>query len=349
MATMQDIADKLGISKGTVSKALSGASDISETLQKTVLETAVEVGYTKLRRQKGAEKKLCVLVSGIQYQEPHHFGYDIVLGFRQLAEPAGYTVDTISITDQEQKAIPYDVFMLQNNYQGAFVIGFNLSTPWMKEFRTCRTPTVLYDNYVLANPAIAYVGVDNNEGMELAVSYLKKLGHKSIGYLSGALGSFVMQSRHKAFFHALRQAGLNANYTRSKSAYMITECIGYLPRLLDMGVTAIICSHDQLANAVLVQCQQIGCRVPEDVSIIGFDDLPISSYTSPPLTTIRQDRIQLGKSGYYALDSLMNHVPIGTLLLHAQLIVRKSTGAFYATASPQRPESEGDSVCCNIP
>lgn len=326
MATMQDIADKLGISKGTVSKALSGAPDVSETLQKTVFETAVEVGYTKLRRQKGAERKLCVLISGIQYQEPHQFGYDIILGFRQLAEPAGYTVEIISVSDQQQKSTPYDVFMLQNNYLGAFIIGFNLSTPWMADFHTARTPTVLYDNYVIANPNIAYVGVDSNEGMELAVSHLKALGHKSIGYLSGALGSFVMQSRHKAFFHALRQAGLNADYTRSKSAYLIHECIGHLPRLLDMGVTAVICSHDQLANAALVQCQQMGCRVPEDVSIIGFDDLPISNYTSPPLTTIRQDRIQLGKSGYYALDSLMNQVPIGTLLLHAQLILRKSTG-----------------------
>ncbi|MFR3035379.1 MAG: LacI family DNA-binding transcriptional regulator, partial [Blautia hydrogenotrophica] len=79
MTTIQDIADKLGISKGTVSKALNGASDISETLQKQILETAVELGYTKLRRQKGCAKKLCVLVENqnIEYEEPHHFAYDI--------------------------------------------------------------------------------------------------------------------------------------------------------------------------------------------------------------------------------------------------------------------------------
>ena len=108
----------------------------------------------------------------------------------------------------------------------------------MKDFHTSRTPTVLYDNYISANPNIAYVGVDNNEGMELAVSHLKLLGHKKIGYLSGALGSHVMQVRHKAFFQALRQNGLQSDPTYAGSSYYITECLEkHLPGLLAMGVT----------------------------------------------------------------------------------------------------------------
>ena len=100
----------------------------------------------------------------------------------------------------------------------------------------------------------------------------------------------------------------------------------YLPLLLyEQQVTAIICSHDQIANAAMIQCQQMDFRIPEDVSIVGFDDLPICAYTSPPLTTIRQNRLLLGKSGYYALESLLNGVPIGTLLLNAELVVRNST------------------------
>lgn len=200
MATLQDIADRLGISKGTVSKALNSAPDISETLQKTVLETAVEMGYTKIRRQKDVQKKLCILVANMKYKEPHQFGYEIVLGFRQLAEPAGYAVDIIDVNEDIQKTTPYDVFMLQNQYHGAFGIGFSLTDPWMTDFRTSQIPTVLYDNYIVANPNMAYVGIDNNEGMELAVSHLKKLGHKKIGYLSTDLGSHIMQVRHNAFF-----------------------------------------------------------------------------------------------------------------------------------------------------
>mgnify|MGYP000066712485 CR=1 FL=1 len=133
-----------------------------------------------------------------------------------------------------QKHTPYDVFMLRNNYLGAFVLGFSLNDPWMKDFHTSRTPTVLYDNYISANPNIAYVGVDNNEGMELAVSHLKLLGHKKIGYLSGALGSHVMQVRHKAFSRRCARTACSPiplmpeAHTISRNAWK-SICPGFLP------------------------------------------------------------------------------------------------------------------------
>lgn len=334
MATIQDIANRLGISKGTVSKALNGASDISEALQKSVLETAVEMGYTKLKRP-GGIRKLCILIQNMEYEQPHQFGYDLILGFRQMAEPAGYTVDVLPAAETLQSSLSYDTFMLKNNYLGAFILGFSLRDPWMKDFQTSRTPAVLYDNYITSNPHIGYVGIDNREGMELAISHLKEQGHRKIGYLSHSLGSYVMQVRYRAFFSALRRNGLEANHAWAGTSHYISGCVEkQLPRLLHLGITALVCSHDLIANAALVQCQQMGCRVPDDISIIGFDDLPICSYTSPPLTTIRQERTQLGKSGYYALESLLNQVAIGTILLHASLIAREST------ASPKLAKEE---------
>lgn len=327
MATLQDIADKLGISKGTVSKAINNAPDISETLRKTVLDTAIEMGYSKLRRQKNAVKKLCIIIENTEYREVHHFGYDFIIGFRQMAEPAGYEVEVVPVNENLQKSISYDRFMLQNDYIGSFVIGFSLADPWMNDFLTTRTPTVLYDNYIPANSHTSYIGVDNNEGMELAIQHLKKLGHRKIGYLSSALGSYIMQQRHKAFFHAMKQQGLKTDPSFVGATYHVSECIEkHVPRLLNMGVTAFVCCHDMFANAAMIHCQQLGLRVPEDISIIGFDDSPICAYTSPPLTTIRQERGELGKCGYYALASLMDKLSIGTMLLHAQLIVRNSTG-----------------------
>ena len=141
--------------------------------------------------------------------------------------------------------------------------------------------------------------MDNNEGMELAVSHLKELGHKKIGYLSGALGSHIMQVRHKAFFQAMRQNGLRADSDFAGASYYISQCLEkHLPRLIQMGMTAIICSHDLLANAAMIQCQQFGIRIPDDLSIIGFRrsaDLPVhlpaDDYRPPGADRDRQMRL----------------------------------------------------------
>lgn len=329
MTTIQDIADKLGISKSTVSKALNDAPDISETLRKQILETAVALGYTKLRRYKKTTKKICILIEkdNMLYEEPHHFAYDIIMGFRQLAEPSGFEVEIVPINIKMQRNQHYDVFMLEHDYVGAFVIGFSLNDPWITDFKTSHTPAVLFDNYITGNPYTAYVGIDNDESMELAVSFLKKLGHRKIAYLSSSLGSQILQMRHAAFFHAMHQHGLKTSSTNAGCSYYLSECIEkHLPHFLKSGMTAIICSQDTIASAALIQCQQLGYQVPNDISIIGFDDIPIAAYTSPPLTTIRQDRTELGKSGFNALFSLLNNISISTFLLHAQLIERKSTG-----------------------
>ena len=339
MATIQDIASQLNISKSTVSKALNGAPDVSETLRKSVLETAVELGYSRTARSKQA-KRLCLFIENMNPSEPTDFGHDIVIGFRKLAEPAGFVVETVLLNKQIQKDNRYDEYMLKHNYAGAFFLGMSLSDIWLRDLQTSHTPAVLLDNYVKGNPNICYVGVDNNEGMELAVTHLQSLGHKRIGYLSGGLGSFVNQSRYSAFFRALKHNGCPDSRSLAGSDYLFSECLQkHLPRLLKQNVTGIICSHDLLAHTVMMHCLELGLDIPRDLSIIGFDDLPLCAYTIPPLTTIRQDRTQLGKSGFYALSSLLSDVPISTLLLHAQLTLRQSTAAPSALPGTALPRS----------
>lgn len=337
MVTIQDIADRLKISKGTVSKALNDAPDISHSLKKQVLETAVALGYKKLRRYKTPAHKLGIIVQSrhIRFEHPDDFAYDIVMGFRQMAEPAGYEVAVIPVDDAMQRNISYDAFVLQHDFVGTFILGFSLSEPWMKHFYRTKTPTVLYDNRVLSNPSVAYMGIDNEEGMALAIDHLKQMGHQKIGYLSGALGSHITQVRHRSFFQAMRSHGLKTDPTFAGCSYYLSECMNrHLPRLLHMGMTAIICSQDTLAASAIERCEQEGFLVPRDVSIIGFDDIPLASHTTPTLTTVRQDRIQLGKSGFSALLGLLSGVPIGTVMLHAELIIRNSTARPHTDASP---------------
>jgi len=326
MATMDDIARHLGVTKGTVSKALSGAADVSETTRKSVLEAAVELGYSRIPRT-GASRRVCIFIQNMDWEKPEDFGWEIVTGFRKLAEPAGYQVDIVPLTQQLQKESRYDEYMLQHCYQGALFLGLTLLDIWMEDFKTCSTPAVLYDSCVKSNPAVTQVGIDNDEGMDMAVTRLKELGHQKIGYLSSALGAYIYQARYASFFHALRKNKLPAQRDLAGYAFRLAECLEkHFPRLLDRGCTAIICSHDLLAHMVLIHCLELGISVPGQLSVIGFDDLPLCQYTIPPLSTIRQNRTELGKSAFYALSSQIERTPISTLLLHAELIERRSTG-----------------------
>lgn len=333
MATINDIAAKLGISKSTVSKGLNNATDISEEMRKKILETAVELGYVNKRLQK-KEKKLCILVENMEYSTPNQFGHDIVLGFKQMAEPDGWTVDIIPITINFQKLTPYGVFMMQNGYQASYILGLSLLDPWMQEFRITKIPTVLYDNYIKENPYIASVGCDSQEGFELAVKHLLKLGHKKIGLISGPLDSYILKARYHAYINALSKYGLEINEDYIGLGYYVAESTRkYIPKLIGEGITAILFSHDVRAISAITECKDRGIRIPEDLSIIGFDDLPMASYVTPSLTTVRQDRTALGKCGFYALSCLLNQVTIGSILLRAPLIVRGSTGPVLAGKS----------------
>lgn len=338
MATLDDIAQELGISKGTVSKALNGAKDVSKKMQQAVLEKAVELGYSRMGRSSAAPR-VAVFVINMEYTKPDDFGYDIIVGFRQAAEPAGFQVEIVPLDQAMQRRMRYDTYMMQENYCGGLFLGLSLLDPWLREFETCKTPTVLYDNHISCNPQVTDIGVDNVEGIELAVNYLRSLGHNRIGYLSSALEAHVYQQRYQSFIRVMTGMGLCADDSVMGSDYQIHTCLfKHLPRLLENGCTAIICSHDLLAQSALVYCSELNLRVPDDISILGYDDIPLARHTMPPLTTIRQNRPALGKSAFYALSSQLNGVPLSTHLLHAELICRDSCGQAPKTP-PKAPDS----------
>ena len=332
MATLDDIAQELGISKGTVSKALNGAKDVSKKMQQAVLEKAVELGYSRLNRSSDLPR-IAVFVINMEYLKPDDFGYDIIVGFRKAAEPAGFQVEVIALDRQLQLDHRYDEYMMRENYVGGLFLGLSLLDPWIQEFKTCRTPTVLYDNHIGCNPKVSEVGVDNIESIELAVNYLRALGHSKIGYLSSALEAYVYQQRYQAFIRVMTRMGLTADESVMGNSYHVNVCLTqHLHRLIRNGCTAIICSHDILAHSAMFYCSELGLRVPEDISIMGHDDIPLCRYTMPPLTSIRQNRPALGKGAFYALTCQLNGIPLCTHLLHPELIQRSSCGPVPATA-----------------
>ncbi len=334
MATMDDIAQELGLSKGTVSKAFSGAKDISRKTQRAVLEKAVELGYSRMNHSTAAPRVALFLIH-MDYLNPDDFGFDMIVGFRKAAEPLGYQVQVIPLSLELQNSIPYDQYMMRENFCGGVFLGMSLIDPWIKEFENCVTPTVLYDNHISCNAHVTSIGVDNEESISMAVNHLYSLGHRRIGYLGSALEAYVYKQRWHTFIRVMKGRGLQADEAVMGNAYHVSECLSqHLPRLLKNGCTAIICSHDMLALGVMHHCSELHLRIPEDISILGHDDMPFCQFTQPPLTTVRQDRAALGKSAFYALSSQLNGVPLGTYLLHPQLTLRQSCGPVRSHSLP---------------
>ncbi len=330
MATIKDIANKLGVSISTVSKGLNGASDVSNELRQMILDTAVEMGYTTKRMKKEEHKKLCIFIENIEYETPSDFGYDVVLGFKQAAFRDNWSVTVFPITPAIQRQEKYDTFMLKNGYSGGFLISFSLEDAWMNQLNSTKIPTALFDNFIRKNPHVAYVGTDSYEGIESAVDHLVRLGHTKIAFFNGSQPSMVTEHRGQAFydFMAVHQLPVNQNmiaYGHYKEDEVSKYAYHYVPRFLSEGATAIVCATDLIAFHVIEECKRLGYQVPLDVSVIGFDDLPLAAHFTPPLTTIRQDRIELGKCGYMALHSLMNQVSVSKNLLRPQFILRNST------------------------
>lgn len=326
MATIKDIANRLGVSVSTVSKGLNGASDISDELRQMVLDTAVEMGYSTKRSKKVENRKLCIFIENMNYETIDEFGYDIVLGFKQNAFRRKWDVDILPITPAFQEEEKYDTFLLKNGYCGAFLMGLALHDSWIKQLENTTMPTVLLDNFISGNPNVCYLGTDSYEGIAMAVNHLVNLGHKNIAFLNGSLYSLVSDQRQEAFENAMAAASLPVQKDLTAYGYYVSDSAKYhVPGFLAAGATAVVCGNDLIAKGVIAECTKRGFRVPEDVSVVGFDDISIAATFDPPLTTIRQERNELGRCAYDILNSLIHHIPISKTLLHPKLIEREST------------------------
>lgn len=328
MATIKDIANRLGIAVSTVSKGLNGASDISSDMRQLVLDTAVEMGYASKKLALKTSRKVCILVENMDYENIDQFGYEIIMGFKLSAARRHWDVTVIPSNLNMQAEDKYDTYMLKNGFSGAFLLGFTLHDDWMQQLHKTTVPTVLLDNYIDANSHVGYVGTDSFEGIGLAVKHLAGLGHKKIAFLNGSKNSMVSEERYQAFTISMSECGLDVEDKLVEYGYYVPDCAKYhVPTFLDNGATAIVCASDLIASGVISEVYKRGLRIPEDISVVGYDDLPISEHLTPPLTTVRQDRIDLGKSAFLLMDGLIHNVTISKLLLRAKFIQRESTAA----------------------
>lgn len=332
MANIKDIAKHLGIAVSTVSKGLNNATDISDETKEKVIAAAIELGYIPKHRKHIAnqsnqyERKVCIFIEKMDYENREQFGYDLIQGFKQAAEVKNWQVDIIPSNLNAQVQNEYDKFMITNHYSGAFIAGFSMHKNYSRQFNKTIIPTVLFDNFIRNNSKVGYVGTDCSEGLKLAVNHLYSLGHTKIAFLNGSKNSMVSEERTQAFSDAMHELNIYIDSHLIESGYYAPDCAKYhVPKFIDYGATAIICASDIIASGAISEVQKRGLKVPDDISIIGYDDLPLCLNITPQLTTIRQDRLNLGKSAMMLLECLINNIPISKSILRPELIIRNST------------------------
>lgn len=325
MTTIKDIANKLGISPGTVSKGLNGASDISESMRQAVLDTAIELGY-KPKSMQGSKASVCIMVENMNYESIDQFGYEIISGFQRAAAAKKYEVNIIPTNLTLQTKEKYDSFMLKNGYCGAFLLGFELHDDYVKQLDKTTVPTVLLDNFIANNKNVGYVGTDNYEGIKNALSHLNSLGHNRIAFLNGTKNSMITKKREEAYIRSMSELGLSIDESIIAYGHYIEDYAKeFVEDFVKRGATAILCASDLIASGVLKELDFLKKAVPCDISVIGYDDIPLAKYLTPALTTVRQNRTALGKSAFLLLDSLIHGIHISRIELRPELVLRDST------------------------
>jgi LacI family transcriptional regulator len=333
MTTIREIAKKLNLSVSTVSKGLNDASDVSEQTRRLVLDTALKMGYVP--RHAGSSSspvRVCVFIENMGYERIEQFGYDIIVGFKLAASAKQWDVSIVPMALNRSGSIHYEEYMRMNHYSAGFLLGFVLHDDFLRQLEKTTVPTVLLDN-VIYNRHVACLGVDNQQGIFCAVQHLAELGHTSIAMLNGEPQSRVSSERLNGFRLAMAHLGLPVREELVAHGDYAADCAGrFVGRFVEAGATAIVCASDTIAHGVLRELYRLGLRVPDDMSVVGFDDLPIAAYATPPLTTVRQDRLAIGRNVCLLLEQIMDGNCINRLLLIPELVVRESTGKPRGTA-----------------
>lgn len=204
-------------------------------------------------------------------------------------------------------------------------MGLKTDDEYLNEIQKSTYPVVLLD-IPIKNSNIGYVTTNNLKGAQIATEHLIHLGHRRIGFLNGHKKAYVSQERLNGYILALSKNGISIDNELIVEGDF-TEESGYKTAdyFLEKGVTAIFAASDMMAIGLIKRFKDLGVEVPAKVSIVGFDDISIARYITPTLTTIRQNKSEMGKSAFYLLLNLISKQPINHIILEPELVKREST------------------------
>lgn len=331
--SIYDVAKLAGVSHMTVSRVLNGHPNIREATRERVLQAIADTKYTpsSIARALATQKAMRI---GVIVDSPVQFGPNSTLrALESAARDAGYAISAFSITDGEGRQVDAGVIELVTEGVDALcVIAPRASSLDLLGGLDLTLPTMVIKSE--PHPGMHTAGVDQYEGAILAVDHLIGIGHRSIAHLAGPQDWYDARVRQRGWRDALAVAGLDPS---EPIVGDWTSDFGYeFARRFDAGTaTAIFAANDQMALGVIHGLADRGLRVPEDISVVGFDDLPDARHFLPPLTTVRQDFQALGA---LAMRSIIEAIDGADIQLHEKITPRLEVRA--STAAPPAPVTE---------
>src|SRR5450432_1197224 len=327
---IRNVASRAGVSIATVSRTINYVPTVGPDLATKVWKAIEDLNYfpnTQARALvSGKSKLLGLIVSEIT----NPFFPELIQEFENIAVEHGYEI-LIGSTNYDLKRMESCVRrMLERKVDGVAIMTFGIEELLLKRFATGDIPTIFID-IGPEHPRSSTLTVDYRKGIYEGVQHLAVLGHRKIGFISGPLNLRSAETRKRAFVDCLRSIGLAA-----KPSWLIEgnhtldggrDAMQKLLKLPDLP-TAVMCSNDMTAIGVMHALFEANLRVPEDFSLIGFDDVHIAEYTIPPLTTVRMSCKDLARSAvtgllYYLQPGRTSSPP--NLVIPTRLIVRQTT------------------------
>jgi LacI family transcriptional regulator len=326
---IEEIARRANVSTATVSRTLNQSGAVRPETARKVWRAATELNYYPNSHARalvsGRSHLLGLIVSDIT----NPFFPELIRSFEALATANQYDLILTSTDYQTPRMTGCLRRMLERKVDGVAIMTSEMDAGLIKELSRRGVPLVFMD-VGQVGPRMSHVLIDYANGVRQTVEHIAELGHKRIAFISGPLDLHSARTRRQAFLDGMRSHGLSPDRRLLREGTHTAEggqrAMAGLLRL-SRKPTAVVCSNDWTAIGALHAIHAAGLKVPEDVSLAGFDDIPLVSYTSPPLTSVRMSAGDVGATAFDALFRLIGGQRLegDVYQVPTKLVVREST------------------------
>ncbi len=332
--TIRDIAQMSGVSRGTVSKVINNYDGVSELTKRKVLEVIDKTGYQPTFSARSLATKKSSLIGliyagKINVEFNHPFFNEVISSFQKTLGAMGYDIIIFSNEMFDKDSVDYLARSRHYRLDGCLIIAGEEVEEAVSELDKSDIPCLGID-LELTGENSSYVMTDNFKVSQLAVEYLYLNSIRDVGYIAGKDSSDISNQRLEGFLQTMSQFGMTAQPQWIKHGNFF-ESSGYeAMEIILQGESlpkAIIAASDMMALGAMRAIKDYGLRIPQDIQVLGCDDVEACRYMEPALTTIKQDKQKIGRLAAIKLNDLINGVTgLRPSLVDPELVIRNSSG-----------------------